>query len=394
MRYITKAFVVAFLAILAVVVGAMLVAIQVRLRIILGKELGGDYLAQPPSLFIILFMCALVSTWVMNTTGRLTSRISYFVTVIIALGFSTVMIIFLLPDVSLLQLIYYVFFGVFIAAITILLPPRQRDPYKNFDLFYHLARLWENRVLLSLWVRYNVRTRYSQTFLGIAWIILLPLSTSSIMALVFSQIFPARFIGDAPFISFFLAAVTAWNVFSQGILNGTTSLTREIGLMSQIYFPREILVVVKLGESLVDFTFTFAAMLVINAIFGVWPNINFIYLPIVILIQITFTLGVMLFVSYITVLVRDIPQLVAVALQLLFYLTPIIYSVQSIPENLSFIVLINPIAMLIDAYRSIIVYNTPPDPINLYYPMVMAGVLLYTGYMFFKAYEKRLVDYV
>ncbi len=394
MRYITKTFAMAFLAILAIVVGAMLVSIQVRLRITVGKQLGEEYLAQPLSLFIILAMSAAASTWIMHITGRLISRASYFTTVIMALGFSTILIALLLPEISLLQLVYFGGFGVFIGVVTILLPPRQRGNNKNFDFFYYLARLWENRVLLSLWVRYNVRSRYSQTFLGIAWIILLPLSTSFIMAFVFSEILPARFIGDAPFISFFLTAVTAWNVFSQGVLNGTTSLTREMGLMGQIYFPREILVIVKLGETLVDFTFTFAAMLVINAVVGVWPNINFIYLPIVILIQITFTLGLMLFLSYISVLVRDIPQLVAVLLQLLFYLTPIIYSVQSIPENLSFLLLVNPLALLIDAYRSIIVYNMPPDPVNLYYPLVMAGVLLYTGYMFFKANEKRVVDYV
>lgn len=392
MRHITKAFAITFLAIAAIIIGAMLVAIQVRLRIILGKQLGEEYGAQPLSLFIILLMASAVSTWIMSSTGRLASRGGYFVAVVIALGFSTLITALLLPDVSLLQLVYFVIFGIFIGIITILLPPRRTK--SDSDFFSHLAKLWENRVLLGLWVRYNVRSRYSQTFLGIAWIILLPLSTSLIMAFVFSQILKARFVGDAPFISFFLTAVTAWNVFSQGILNGTTSLTQQMGLMSQIYFPREILVIVKLGETLVDFTFTFAAMLVINALVGIWPNVNYIYLPIVILIQITFTLGVMMFFSYMTVLVRDIPQLVAVSLQLLFYLTPIIYSVQSIPENLSFILLINPIALLIDAYRSIIVYNLPPDPVNLYYPMVMAGVLLYTGYMFFKSYEKRLVDYV
>jgi len=394
MRYITKAFAIAVLAVFAIIVGAMLMAIQVRLRIVLGKTLGEEYLAQPFSLFVILWVSSAASTWIMARSGRLTSRISYFLTVVMTLGFSTLITALLLPDISLLQLVYYVIFGVSIGVVTILLPPIQRENGRSRDFFYYVAKLWENRVLLGLWVRYNVRSRYSQTFLGIAWIILLPLSTSFIMAFVFSQIFPARFIGDVPFISFFLAALTAWHIFSQGILNGTSSLTGEMGLMSQIYFPREILVIVKLGESLVDFMFTFAAMLVINALSGVWPNINFIFLPAVILIQIAFTLGVMLFVSYITVMVRDIPQLVAVSLQLLFYLTPIIYSVQSIPENLSFILLINPIALLIDAYRSIIVYNTPPDPVNLYYPLVMAGVLLYTGYMFFKTYEKRLVDYV
>lgn len=380
------------LAVLAIETGAMLIAIQMRLRITAaGKQLGADYAAQPPALFAILISAAVVTGFLFS---RQHGRAWRFAATMVAFGLSSTAAALTLPDVSLLQLVYYVSFGAMIAAITILWPPDQISKAKTVTLGDHLRRLWENRMLIGLWILYNVRSRYSQKVLGVAWIILLPLSTSLIMSFVFSQILPLRNTGDVPFVSYFLSAMIAWHLFNGSIQQGAISVVSAMRLVVQVYFPREILVLVKLGEALVDFGFTFAAMLVINASLGIWPNANFIYLPLILIIQICFMLGLMLFLGYLGVIVRDIPQLIAVALQLLFYLTPIIYPVTAIPERLNVMLLLNPLALLLDAYRSIIVYNMPPDPVNLYYPAVAAGVLLYTGYHFFKANERRFADYL
>ncbi len=374
------------------VLGAMLVAVQTRLRITAGRPLGNDYAAQPPILFALM---AVVVLGVVGFTGRWPqTKQRRFGTLALALVLIIGMTVLVLPDVSILQLVYFAGFGSAIGVMTILLPPTPSLRGKPTSLFYHLGKLWESRMLLRLWVSYNIRSRYSQTVLGIAWIVLLPLSTSTILALVFSQIVRIEQPDNTPYITYFFTAMVAWQWFSQGMINGTGSLLRELTLMKQVYFPREIVVIVKMGEAIIDFVFTFSIMLLINALVGVWPNANFIYLPILFVIQLCFTLGLMFFLSYITVMIRDIPQLVAVGLQLLFYLTPIIYSVNNIPERLRFLVLINPLALLIDAYRAIVVYNMPPDPINLYYPAVIAGVLLYSGYLFFKANERRITDFV
>jgi ABC-type polysaccharide/polyol phosphate export permease len=378
------------------IVGAMLVAVQMRLRIIAGKTLGSEYTAQPPALFVIITLSlavALVSIWLFRRNGRW-SQFAQFTTLMLAVIFTNMLTIIVLPDVSLLQLVYFSGFAALIGLITLIWTPVLNVRGSRATLAAHLQSLWENRVLLRMWVVYNVRSRYSQTLLGIAWIMLLPLATSSILAFVFSRIIRVIDIGDTPYVTFFLSAMVVWHGFSQGVLNGTSSLLREMNLITQVYFPREIIVIVRLGEAIIDFAFTFTAMLIINAVIGVWPNANYVYLPLLFVIQCGFTLGLMFFLSTITVMVRDIPQLVSVGLQLLFYLSPILYAVNSIPQELRFLVLINPLALLIDAYRSIIAYNLAPDPVNLYYPVVIAGVLLYTGYIFFKANERRIADFV
>jgi lipopolysaccharide transport system permease protein len=383
-----------YITTLILAISAMLVAVQTRLRIVAGKPLGSEYSAQPPALFIITAVAAGLGLTGVFLLSRSTTRTARFATLLLTILLTGASTTVLLPDVSLLQLAYFGVFGVVFGALVILWPPALNLRGKPTSVVVHLRRLWENRVLLRMWVVYNVRSRYSQTVLGLAWIMVLPLATSTILAFVFSRIIRVMDIGDVPYITFFLSAMVAWNWFSQGILNGTGSLLQTMPLMTQVYFPREIVVIVRLGEAIIDFMFTFAAMLIINALLGVWPNINYVYLPLLFAIQFCFTLGLMFFLSYITVLVRDIPQLVAVGLQLLFYMTPILYSVNTIPQELRFLVLINPLALLIDAYRTIITYHAPPDPVNLYYPAVIAGILLYTGYVFFKANERRLADYV
>jgi lipopolysaccharide transport system permease protein len=110
--------------------------------------------------------------------------------------------------------------------------------------------------------------------------------------------------------------------------------------------------------------------------------------------MISFTLGVMLLVSFLSVMVRDIPQLVGILLQLFFYLTPLIYPAENIPENYQVVILINPLAPLIQATRDIIAYHQTPDWLSLTYPLVVSVVVLLMGYTLFKVNEGKLVDMV
>jgi lipopolysaccharide transport system permease protein len=388
-----------FAAVLAILIGAMLVAVQMRLQIFAGKPLGPEYVALPGWIYPIMAGAAGAGVGLIRLLertpplSRWKPARSQFAALVFALGASFLATAFLLPDVSLLQLTYYVMNGLVLGFLTILWPASVRRSPRGDSLPEHLKRLWHHRVLLRIWVRYNVQSRYSQTILGILWIVLLPLATSLVFAFLFSQIVRVD-AGGVPFITFFLAALVPWGLFSQGIVTGTGSVLNMMSLINQVYFPREILVIVKLGEALVDLTFTFAAMLIINAANGIWPNAAFIYLPLLLAIQAALTLGLMFFISYLSVLVRDVPQLVNVILQLLFYLTPIIYPLQQIPERYRGLALLNPLAALIQAYRGIIAYGQPPDLISLHYPLVAAAALLYTGYMFFKANEGQLADFI
>ncbi|KAB2863657.1 MAG: hypothetical protein F9K46_05575, partial [Anaerolineae bacterium] len=225
------------------------------------------------------------------------------------------------------------------------------------------------------------------------WIILLPLATSGVLAFVFSEFLRIGVTtSDVPFVTFFLAALVPWTLFQQSITKGSTSIFNQIGLIIQVYFPREILVLITLGEALVDVFFMFLAMLLINAISGVWPNWFYLYLPLLILIQGVFMLGLMLFLGSLSVLVRDIPQLVGVVMQLLFYMSPILYPASFIPERYRFILAINPLVPLFQAYRDVIVYAKTPDFSTLYFPLVVSIIVLFMGYVYFKSKEDGFAD--
>jgi len=275
-----------------------------------------------------------------------------------------------------------------LGGVFLLLPARQAVPPSE-----HLLRLARYSMLIALWLKYNILSRYSQKVLGMLWIVLLPLSTSLILALVFGEILRSPMMIGVPFVAFFMAAVTPWSVFSQGIYGATTAVLAQMALISAVPIPREVPVIRVLGESLVDGFFMFACMLVINATLGILPGRAFLALPLIILTQIFGMLGLMFYISAASVLIRDIPQLVSVAMQLLFYLTPIVYSAQIVPPHLQIILTLNPLFFITDAYRSIILHNEIPNLRLMYGAFVAALALLYSGYLFFKSHDQRFADY-
>lgn len=288
---------------------------------------------------------------------------------------------------------YFVLASLFISLIVLVWTPDGGTADTHRVLAGYLRGIWKYRLLLRIWTVYNIRSRYSQTVLGILWIVLLPLSTALVLSFLFAQITHPGDIGNAPFISFFLTALTFWGLFSSGVNMGVRALLGSMGLINQVYFPREVLILVRFCEEIVDLSFTVATLLIVNAVVGIWPNAWYVALPLVVLIQMTLTLGAMFLVSYTSVLIRDVPQLIGVLLQLFFYLTPIIYPVQRTPEQLQWLTFINPLASLIDAYRRIIVYGEAPVLSNLLYPAVFAVILLFAGFMSFKKFEKHISDY-
>ncbi|MEP7290565.1 MAG: ABC transporter permease [Chloroflexota bacterium] len=374
--------------ILLILIAGTIVATQLRRDITFGAPLGSQYVSQPLLLYVILAICAVAAAFVHQSIFPRPTKRSRFFAVLGAIAVVFLLVAVLLPEISLLQLLYFVAAAILTSLIALWWTPTKQP------LSIGLAQLWRSRALLSLWVRYNVLSRYSQTALGVLWIVALPLATSIILAFVFSYVMHTTDVGINAFVPFLLTGLTFWNLFMQGVQTGTIAIRMKLDLINQIYFPREILVIVKLGETMVDLLFTFLTTLVVNALFGILPNANYIFLPYILVIQVAFTLGVMFYASYLCVFVRDFAPLITVALQMLFYLTPIIYPLTIFPSFVGKLVgLLNPIAPLIGAYRAIMVNNQPPDFVSLSTVTVISGVVLYTGYMLFKAKEGRLTDF-
>jgi len=382
--------------------GALLLAAQARLQIPLGEPLAGrDYAAQTPLAFLALAAAALLVWALAPLHTRLSGRIGRIAArwlgvnrpyrrYLLMLLIAAPLLLVAMPQIRLLQIAYFVVFGALLGVVAIAAPARFYLNQPGNDAISDLVRLWRNRFLIAIWLRHNIESRYAQQALGILWIILLPVSTSLVLSLAFSQFMRVEM--EVPFVPFYLAALVHYNLFSNGVSQAAVAISSRMGIISQVYFPREVLIVIAFGELLVDFLFTFTAMLIINALFGIFPNEHYWALPILWLILMLIVAGLMLTISALSVMVRDIPQLVQVALQLLFFLTPVIYPITSMPERFRFLFVINPLAPLVQSFRDVIVYNRSPDTVTLFYPLVFGAALLVFGYSLFKSIEDRMAD--
>jgi lipopolysaccharide transport system permease protein len=381
---------------------AMLVAIQLRIQILpFGHALGPEYRAFPGLAIGVILGSSLppilLGRLLLKSTSRSASRLgeNLFPKLLGASILAAAGLYLLQPTFSQLQILYFVLSTIFIGGLFISLPKAFLKGKGNLDLIQGLRQLWEYRHLLSLWLRYTIQARYTQTTLGIIWIVLLPLSTALVLSLAFSQFLRiGRFAGNVPFLTFFLAGIVPYGVFNSGASKSTSAVSGQIGIISRVYFPREILILLPIGEAIIDFVFTFLVLVVINGIYGNWPQLSYILLIVPLLILVLLSLGIMFVIGTWSMLVRDIPQLVGVALQLLFYVTPIIYPFESIPPSFRFLILLNPLTPLIQAFRQIVIYNQGLDLVSLYYPLVVSLGMLFAGYAFFKSREGVLSDLV
>lgn len=298
-----------------------------------------------------------------------------------------------LPEIRMsnLWLIYMNVAVWILGGVGVFLPRRTRQG-DTASIIRDLQTLWEKRTMMRVWLGYRVQARYAQTALGLLWIIMLPLSTALVLTIAFTQFLRIQL--DVPFIAFLLSGLVVFNLFQQAVLRSTAAIQEIQDVVIQVYFPREIILLLVLGEALIDALFTFIVMLLINAVVGVFPTSYMLLLPIPLLILVTLTMGLMLLLSWLSALIRDVPQLVAVFLQLFFYASPIIYPADFVPDQLRWVLLLNPIAAPVTAVHDLVVFQRLPDPMFLLYAGVLGAVLLHAGYAVFKANEDIFADLV
>lgn len=381
-----------------VMIGAMAVAVELRLVLSYGEALGTNYQPQSWSLYFILFMALAITYGLayfaqkISFASQLLSIQRHFRIIVIASFLSTGLGLLLLPNISKLQWLYYlilcIVFGLWVVAWVGRLKVDNNEP-----LYQQMKELKDAQSLILIWLRYKIVARYSQTILGLFWIVLLPLLTTLVMAFVFGTILDVNY-GDAPRVAFIFSAIVPWGLFSQGSSTSTGSVLNQTNIITRTYFPREILVLVTFGEAAVDLMIKIGVLILVNMYYGIYPTTGYFYLPIILIILHLLTLGVMFYISCLTVFIRDTPQLVGVILQLLFYLIPIIYPIERVPQKVLLAIYINPLAAPIQEFRDIMLFNQRPDWYALQYSLVIAIIILYTGYAFFKANEYRMADLV
>lgn len=261
------------------------------------------------------------------------------------------------------------------------------------SLIKHIIKITKYRDLLWMWTQREISIRYKQSFLGIAWAILQPLSLMVVFSIIFTWLVKIE-TGATPYPVFSYTAVLPWTFFTTSISFASSSLINNMNLVTKIYFPREILPMASIVASFLDFLI--ASVVFIGLLFFYRISIHWTVLWVVLalFVQIILTLGVGLLLAGLNVLYRDIRFIVPLGLQIWMYASPIIYPITSIPASLRLVYALNPMVGIIDTYRRAILQGTNPDPLYFTSSIILTVVIFMAGYSIFKRLEPVFADLI
>lgn len=257
----------------------------------------------------------------------------------------------------------------------------------------HIKSLYTHRELVMAWTMRIIRSRYQQSVLGGLWAIIQPAAAAVIASIIFTLFIPID-TGDVPYLVFSYTAMVPWTLFSGSITDMVDSLTGNMNLVSKIYFPREVLPIAALLARLLDFAIA-GSIVVLLVLFSRTSVslLGLLYLPIILLIQLALALGIGLAGAALNVFYRDVRHLFVLGLQIWMYATPILYPATAVPERFQTIYFLNPMAGVIEAYRSVLLNHALPNP-HLWISAVLSVVALLFGYWFFKSSESQFADVI
>ncbi len=251
--------------------------------------------------------------------------------------------------------------------------------------------LYKYRELLKTSVTKDIGGKYKHSFLGVLWSFINPLLQITVYAIIFPLI-----MGNSSqykdYTVFMVCGLIPWNFFTAAINRSAYTMIENGNILKKVYFPREILPLsVVTSESI---NFLISCIIIIAFIlfkgFGICKYI--LFFPIILAIQFLLLLGFGLILSSVTVYIRDLNHFIGIALQLLFYATPVVYSYETIPEQYRWILKYNPMTYIIEGYRDIFYYQTMPDLKMLGIIFLISIAIIIVGYMIFNKLQKRFAE--
>jgi lipopolysaccharide transport system permease protein len=257
----------------------------------------------------------------------------------------------------------------------------------------HLGQLWEYRELLYFLTWRDIKVRYKQTVLGVAWAIIQPFFTMAVFSLFFGRL--ASIPSDGvPYPIFSYAALVPWTFFANGLSQSSDSLVASANLIKKVYFPRLIIPIAAIFASGVDFVLAFIVLLGMMLFYGIMPTVNMLWLPCFLLLALTTSLGVGLWLSAMNVQFRDVRYTVPFLTQFWLFATPIAYPSSLLSEPWRTLYGINPMVGVIEGFRwALLGVATAPGPIVIVSSLA-ALALLISGLFYFRRMEKTFADVV
>jgi lipopolysaccharide transport system permease protein len=256
-----------------------------------------------------------------------------------------------------------------------------------------LREVWDYRELLYFFVWRDVKIRYKQTAIGIAWVILQPLMTMGVFTLFFGRLakLPSQ---GLPYPVFYFAALVPWMYFSYALQSATNVVVENQRVITKVYFPRLVLPFSAVLSGLVDFAIGFVVLAILTLAYGIRPTMAALWLPLLLLLAILTALGVGLWMSALNALYRDVRFVMPFVVQFWMFASPVAYPSALVPERWRWLYGLNPMAGVIDGFRwALTGHGQPPGPVMLA-SAAMVVVVLVGGLFFFQRMESTVADRV
>ncbi len=254
-----------------------------------------------------------------------------------------------------------------------------------------IKNLYNYRELLKSNVKKEIRGKYKGSFLGVLWSFVNPLLQVAVYAIVFPYIMRIQ---TDNYLIYLIIGIIPWTFFTTVINQGMVTVRMNAGIIKKVYFPREILPISVAFSGLINFLIS-CIIIVLFCIFGgVGISWHIILLPIIALLQFILTLGIVFALSAINIYIKDTEYIITFLINMLFYATPILYEASLFPEKIRFILYLNPMTQIIDAYRNIFLYHQLPSLAGIIYLALIALVLFFLGLLVFRKLEKGFAEEV
>jgi len=253
----------------------------------------------------------------------------------------------------------------------------------------HLKELYDYRNLIWQLAWSEFKLRYKNSILGYFWSLLEPMLMLIVLYLVFSNLMKVQV---EYYQLFLLLGIILWGFLSRATTIGMFSIVGKPSMVKKIYFPRDIFVISSCITALLMSIFESLIFIMFMVFFRVPISINLVYAPLILFCLFVISLGLSLALSALNVFYRDVQFIWQVLLQIGYFATPILYTIDIFPKNLQKFVLLNPIARILNSARDTIIYSSPAKTEDLLFMVLSSIVFLLVGYIIFSRLEPRFAE--
>jgi lipopolysaccharide transport system permease protein len=259
------------------------------------------------------------------------------------------------------------------------------------------ASLYASRNLFLSFIGRELRNRYAGSISGALWALLHPIAQLAIFAFVFAAIFRSRAgnLDESQYIAFYACGLWPWLAFREGLARGTSSLQNAAPLIKKVAFPNELIVAAAVAATFVVHLGGFTLALVVLKLFN--QPIDFIGIPVAVIACATLflaALGLSLALSAVQLIIRDVEQVLGPVLDLLFFLTPILYPLAAVPKDLQPVVAANPLTFILERLHDALLFKPSLPQWGDLVALVIAALVLLIGYAVFRRLAPHFEDFV